>query len=103
MPVSHQKAVLAVLICAPSTLHKKWKDKKKNEFDQELVRLKLTDKAKSEAQRIVHEIDADEKHRKVITDAAAILKATVWAGDEPHPTDEDAANLVAKAKELDTE
>jgi hypothetical protein len=98
MAVWYQQAGVAMLLSAPSTLHKLWKENNEGGYKAELARLGLTDEAKSEALKSMADLRANVEF---IHATSIVLKDKMWAGSEPHPTDADAVKIMAALRRLD--
>jgi hypothetical protein len=98
MPRPFQKAVIAMLLAAPSTLQKKWREGKSGEFDAELARLGFSTDAIADAKKA-----AEKLTLPTFNEAADQLKVYLWDGGEPHPPDTDAAEMAATARKRDGE
>jgi hypothetical protein len=102
MALAHQKAVIALLLSAPSTLHKHWKANDRAAFDRELDRLNFSTGARTLAVGAIGKINGRNKEG-LFQESATILRDDIWKGDEPHPTDEEAARLAGMARVFDNE
>lgn len=95
-----QKAALALLFCAPSTLHEKWRDGDVAGTEAELNRLGLSDAAKEVARismgKMKPKIDA-------FMTVAALMGTELWAGGEPHPPDDQAVRIAQALRAMDGE
>ena len=98
MTVWYQQAGVAMLLAAPSTLHKAWNENDEDGYKAELERLGLTDEAKTEALKSMADLRANVEF---IHATSIVLKDKMWAGSEPHPTDIDAAKIMAALRRLD--
>jgi hypothetical protein len=94
-----QKAAVALLLTAPSSLHKAYCHGTLEDYDAELIRLGFSPEGK----------EAALQARTALREQAGFLHATsealrkgVWAGSEPHPNDGDAQKIVAALRALDT-
>jgi hypothetical protein len=100
MPQNFQKAAVALLLCAPSTLHQKWKDNDVAGRDAELARLGFSDAAIAAATTAMPTLRGS---MDAFTTVAGMLKTELWAGGEPHPEDPGALKIVQAMRELDGE
>ena len=100
MPQDFQKAAIALLLCAPSTLHAKWRDNDTAGCEAELTRLGFSDAAAAAARTSMASLRANMNQFVAI---AAMLKTDVWAGGEPHPSDPGAFNIAGAMRGLDGE
>lgn len=93
-----QKAAVALLLSAPSTLHKAWFNDDAEACDRELDRLGFSAEAKMKA---LEEMAAIRDHVGFMHATSEVLRIRMWAGSEPHPSDADAARIVQALRELD--
>ena len=98
MAVWYQQAGVAMLLAAPSTLHKEWNENNEKGFTAELDRLGLTEEAKTEALKSMADLRANVEF---IHATSIVLKDKMWAGSEPHPTATDALKLMTALRRLD--
>jgi hypothetical protein len=98
MAVWYQQAGVAMLLAAPSSLHKVWKENNEKGFEAELERLGLTEEAKVEALKSMADLRANVEF---IHATSIVLRDKMWAGSEPHPTDSDAVKIMAALRRLD--
>jgi len=98
MAVWYQQAGVAMLLAAPSTLHKEWNENNEEGFTAELNRLGLTEEAKAEALKSMADLRANVEF---IHATSIVLKDKMWAGSEPHPTDTDALKIMTALRRLD--
>jgi hypothetical protein len=98
MAVWYQQAGVAMLLAAPSTLHRLWNTNDVPGYTEELNRLGLSHDAKKEA---LASMAALREDAELLHNTSLVLKAKMWAGSEPHPTDSDAADIIAKLRDLD--
>jgi hypothetical protein len=98
MAVWYQQAGVAMLLAAPSTLHKMWNENNEEAYTAELNRLGLTEEAKVEALKSMADLRANVEF---IHATSIVLKDKMWAGSEPHPTDVDAVKIMAALRRLD--
>jgi hypothetical protein len=94
----YQQAAVAMLLSAPSTLHKAWWTGDTQGCNEELNRLGLSDEAKTAALKAM---SALQGHVAFLHATSELLRQHMWAGSEPHPTNVDAAHIVAAMRELD--
>jgi hypothetical protein len=98
MAVWYQQAGVAMLLAAPSTLHRVWKENDEPAFTAELDRLGLTEEAKAEALKSMADL---RDNVEFIHATSLVLRDKMWAGSEPHPTDVDAAKIMTAMRRLD--
>lgn len=95
-----QRAGLALLLCAPSSLRKLWLAGDAAGVQAELTRLGFSTAAISDCQDIMATC-----RPTVINDVriSNTLRDDVWNGGEPHPDDPGAAAIVGQMRGLDGE
>ena len=94
----YQQAGVAMLLAAPSTLHKTWNENDEAALKAELDRLELSEEAKGKALESMADLRVNAE---LIHTTSIILKDKMWAGSEPHPTDGDALKIMAALRRLD--
>lgn len=102
MAQKHQKGIIAALLASPSTLNKHFKAGDQPAIDAELDRLGFSAAAKEEAKQAMQKINSRGK-TALFAETASILQEDIWRGVEPHPNNNEAQELVAKARALDGE
>jgi len=99
MAVTFQKAALALLLCAPSTLHKNWMNgASRADLETQLRDLGFSDDAIPLALETMTNLGAN---RDSFVFIASKLTDDPWDGVEPHPKDPDAQDIVAAMRDLD--
>lgn len=101
----HQRAVAAMLLCGKSTLQKAWiaDAARGSGTTREVV---ITDfgfgpDGEAAVKLMLNALMAQTANFTAISEL--LLKGSAWDGDEPHPPDDVAKALVAKARALDGE
>lgn len=100
MAHGYQKAGVVLLLCAPSTLRYAWLKGDAAQIDAELTRLGVTGAAKPE---ILIALGRCKDTVLETTGIGEIFRFRVWAGDEPHPPDPEAAAIMTAMRLLDGE
>jgi hypothetical protein len=95
-----QKAAIAMLLAAPSTLNKAFRSSDETAFNNELARLGFSSAAIDIAKQSVRKLKSDLPAFTVTADR---MRTDLWAGGEPHPPDSDAAQIVAALRAIDGE
>lgn len=98
MALRHEKAAIAMLLCSPSTLSKKWRaGATDSELSDELKRLGFSPQAEAKALDTMRNY---KDARDLFGIMAERLRHDPWDGNEPHPTDPDGLAIVAALKNM---
>jgi hypothetical protein len=93
-----QKAALALLVRAPSTLNRLWASGEQEEVREELVRLGLSDAFIPTAMTSL----ANMRQEKAgFTTVADQMDAHIWGRGEPHPPDDEARRIATALRMMD--
>jgi len=93
-----QKAAVALLLSAPSTLHKAYWSDKEGEYEAEVDRLGFSAEGKVAAMEAQAKL---RDHVGFLHATSEALRTRMWSGSEPHPTNDDARKIVAALRALD--
>ncbi len=93
-----QKAAVALLLSAPSTLHKAYWSGKSDQYEDEVNRLPFSPEGKEAAMQALADL---RDHAGFLHATSEALKTRMWAGSEPHPSDADAEKIVRALRDLD--